>query len=385
MTTLTAAPPLTCTIHAPAAHVYKSFTDSDWIHDWLCDDASVRAAVGGHLLLQWFPPRHAMGVYTALEPNQHVAFTLRYSDTDEEIHVDVTLTDSNGVTEVTINGVLSEEWEAALSRLQEVLETGADPRITHRVLIGIYPGNFDADVAKKLNVPVSEGALVNDVIPGLGAAKAGLQSQDVVVEIDGKPINNDNPVYERVRHKKPGDTVEVGYYRNGEKQFATMPLSGYPLPDFPADYMGLADQMQAHYADLDREMTALFEGVSEAEAAQKPAPQEWSAYEVIAHLILNERWVQHWLGGLMQGPEVSGYTANTPARIAGIVNVHKTDVLDEMRRSWAETVAILRNVPEEFFARKANLWWATFELTQLLPHARQHFVQIRSAIEAAKR
>lgn len=389
MTTLTAAPTLTRTIHAPASQVYSAFTNQDWLHDWLCDEAHVRGAVGGHILLFWYPARHAVGQYTALEPDKHVALTLRYADSVDDIDIEITIDADGDVTEITLTGtfdaVLQEQWDNALNNLQSVLETGADLRITERVLIGIYPGNFDAEVAKKLNVPVTEGNLVNDVLPGLGAHKAGLQANDVVVEIDGKSVNADNPIYTLVRPKKPGDTVEVGYYRSGEKQTVTMPLSGYPLPEFPADYAGLADQIEEVYAALDQEMTALFEGVSEAEAAQRPEPNEWSANEVLAHLILNERWLQSWLGGLMQAPEISGYTANTPARIAGVVNTYKNGLQDEMRRSWAETIAILRAVPEEFRARKGNLWWATFELHQSPVHTRQHYTQIRNAIEAARK
>ncbi|KOF09738.1 2-alkenal reductase [Planococcus glaciei] len=70
-----------------------------------------------------------------------------------------------------------------------------------------------------LNLPadVKEGIVVNSVVDGSAAAKAGMQQFDVIVEMDGEPVGD---IIELRKHlyneKKIGDTLAVKAYRNGE-------------------------------------------------------------------------------------------------------------------------------------------------------------------------
>lgn len=400
MVTLVEAPTkvlsFTRTLKAPISQVYNAFTERDWYTYWFCDDAHVRKAVGGHILWTWNTGYHAVGTFIELAENQKVAFTWRGAGETADSLVEIMLEEVGDVVVVNMQHhvadenaevkVVQNEWETRLNNLVSFLETGADLRITERVIIGIYPDAFDAEAAKRLGIPVTEGARVANVIPDLGAAKAGIQSDDVIVELNGKAVNNQSPLNVLVQGKKPGDEVNVTFYRGSERHTVTLKLSGYPLPDFPANFAGLADSVEKQYAALDAELKVLFESVTEEEANKKPAPEEWNAKEVLSHLILTEHWLHHWLGGLMQGPEITGFTANTAARIAGVVNTYKTltALLAELRRSWSETVAILRAVPAEFHDRKSNLWWATFEVSGFDAHTHQHFNQIRQAITAAR-
>lgn len=70
-----------------------------------------------------------------------------------------------------------------------------------------------------LNLPadIKEGVVVNSVVNGSAAAKAGMQQFDVIVEMDGEPVGD---IIELRKHlyneKKIGDTLAVKAYRNGE-------------------------------------------------------------------------------------------------------------------------------------------------------------------------
>ncbi|MCB9453918.1 MAG: SRPBCC domain-containing protein [Anaerolineaceae bacterium] len=392
-TPLTRTLTFTRTIKAPAEQVYSAFTDRDWIRDWLCDDAHLRVQVGGHLLLIWNPDQHVTGVYTALEANERVAFTWKSPDDAAESLVEVVLEAQDNSTALTlthsgdsVTDAHEREWEKKLHILTAMLETGADIRITERVIIGIYPGAFDAEVAQRLGVPVEEGTRVTGLVPGLAAEQAGLQPDDVVVAMDGTAVTAQMPMNQIVADRKPGDTVEVAFYRGSEKQKVALALSGYPVPAVPETFAALGDHYQTAYGELDSEIKTIFAEVTEAQAGQSPAEGEWSANQVLAHLILSERWLQHWLGGLMQGPEVAGFTGNTPARIAGVTTTYPTSaaLLAELRRAHAETVALLRAVPAEYAARKNNLWWMAFEMHGFVFHTRQHIQQINEALAAAR-
>jgi serine protease Do len=60
------------------------------------------------------------------------------------------------------------------------------------------------------------GVIVGEVVPGGPAAKAGLQPQDVIVSVDGRPIKNGDELIAIVSNKHPGSTVSLGIIRAGK-------------------------------------------------------------------------------------------------------------------------------------------------------------------------
>jgi S1-C subfamily serine protease len=61
-----------------------------------------------------------------------------------------------------------------------------------------------------------QGVKFADVSAGSPAAKAGLQAGDVMVEFDGKAIQNLYDFTYALRAKKPGDEVKVKVMREGK-------------------------------------------------------------------------------------------------------------------------------------------------------------------------
>ncbi|WP_043931445.1 S1C family serine protease [Bacillus sp. EB01] len=66
---------------------------------------------------------------------------------------------------------------------------------------------------------VTEGVIIMEVSPGSPAAEAGLQKLDVIVEIEGKKIKT-VPDLRSFLYKdaKSGDTIDITFYRGGDKQ-----------------------------------------------------------------------------------------------------------------------------------------------------------------------
>src|SRR5881397_215610 len=61
------------------------------------------------------------------------------------------------------------------------------------------------------------------------ARKAGIQPGDVIVAVDGQPVDNTPQLQQRVAFKKPGETVEVTVLRQGgEKKTLTVRLARAP-------------------------------------------------------------------------------------------------------------------------------------------------------------
>ena len=68
------------------------------------------------------------------------------------------------------------------------------------------------------------GVLFSDVTPNSPAAKAGLKAGDLMVQFDGKKIDNLYDFTYALRAKKPGDVVTVVVKRNGQDVKATVTL-----------------------------------------------------------------------------------------------------------------------------------------------------------------
>lgn len=81
--------------------------------------------------------------------------------------------------------------------------------------------------ALKLPRDVTHGVAIRQVVPGSPAAQAGLKELDVIVEMDGKKIND---VIDLRKHlyqdKKIGDKMTVKFYRNGKLQETSLTLTG---------------------------------------------------------------------------------------------------------------------------------------------------------------
>ncbi len=108
-----------------------------------------------------------------------------------------------------------------------------------RPYIGIRYTQIDPQVAKERNLSVQQGALVvgpspqsgstgEAVVPGGPADKAGIKEGDVIVAIDGQPIDSEHPLDAVLSQFGPGATVRIDLLRGGQKQALSLTLGTRP-------------------------------------------------------------------------------------------------------------------------------------------------------------
>jgi putative serine protease PepD len=61
-------------------------------------------------------------------------------------------------------------------------------------------------------------------LPGSPAEKAGLRGGDIVIALNGKPINAPEELIVSVRSKNVGDVVTITYKRNGVERTVSVTL-----------------------------------------------------------------------------------------------------------------------------------------------------------------
>jgi len=388
-------------IQAPPADVFIYFTNSTALRDWLCDVATADPRPGGRLYMWWTGDYYTSGEYVSLEKDKSVSFTWFGRGEPHATRVDVTLKKKKAGTLVKlthrkigksqkwvdIGREYEKEWAKGLENLASVLESGPDLRLTNRPMLGITVSDFNPGIAEKLGIPVVQGLRLGGVVEGLGAQKAGLQTDDVITGLDGHEITGGGTFAAFIENKNAGDLIEVTYYRCAEKKTTKMTLSGRPIPHIPASGVELSSQVEPVYRHYEAEIEALIKDAREEECAKKPSPTEWSANEVLAHLIHSELGWQNIVTEIMGGHESTSddWGGNIQAHIDGTVATFSTkeELFKELKNHDAETLSMYAHIPTEFVSHKGRWWKLAYQANQNSYHLQTHLEQIKAALQAA--
>jgi S1-C subfamily serine protease len=120
------------------------------------------------------------------------------------------------------------------------LETNGE---VEHAFLGIEGGTITPDLAKAINLPVDEGVIVQSVVKGGPADKAGIEGGntsatidgaevslggDIITEVNGKKVAGMDEVVEIVNGAEPGEELELTILRDGQTKTATVTLGDRP-------------------------------------------------------------------------------------------------------------------------------------------------------------
>jgi len=104
-----------------------------------------------------------------------------------------------------------------------------------RAYLGVRYMMVNDKIARENNLPNDYGALVvrgrslSDlaVIPGGPADKAGIVENDIVLEVDGVRVDEDNSLSRLIQKYSPGDTIRLKLWHKGEEKEVEVTLEEY--------------------------------------------------------------------------------------------------------------------------------------------------------------
>jgi S1-C subfamily serine protease len=100
--------------------------------------------------------------------------------------------------------------------VRDLIEYGA----VQRAIMGVSIKDIDAELAKEKDLPELGGVYVTDVNENSAAKDAGIESGDVIVQINDIKVNSPSELQEIVGRYRPGDKISVTVKRKGNlKQF----------------------------------------------------------------------------------------------------------------------------------------------------------------------
>ena len=102
-----------------------------------------------------------------------------------------------------------------------------DGRVTRGYLGISHGGDVDDTMARALGLDQTRGFVIGEVVPDEPADKAGLESGDVVLSINGNNITSWNAFRVEVANSSPGSEITLGIFRDGERMSIDVELGEF--------------------------------------------------------------------------------------------------------------------------------------------------------------
>ena len=108
--------------------------------------------------------------------------------------------------------------------MDQLIKTGA---VAHGWL-GVAIQEMTADLAKKFGMEDANGVLISNVMPNSPAEKADLKGGDVVLEVNGKKVQDVGALRNSIALMKPDSEVKLGILRDGKRQEVKVKIAKRP-------------------------------------------------------------------------------------------------------------------------------------------------------------
>jgi len=94
---------------------------------------------------------------------------------------------------------------------------------THRVARGSIGVTFNPQTPALARMyGVKQGVTISGVTPGQAAERAGLQAEDTITSVNGKPVKNGDDLVNIISAIKPGTKINLDYVRSGQQKQASV-------------------------------------------------------------------------------------------------------------------------------------------------------------------
>lgn len=131
-----------------------------------------------------------------------------------------------GVNVATTQGAQNIGFAIPINSVKKILNEYETTGTVSHPFLGIRYVLLTTDQAMLYQLP--PGAYIQDVVNGSPAAKAGLQTGEVITKIDNQPVNVDNKVSSIISSKKVGDGISMEVWSNGQTRTVSVTLGQAP-------------------------------------------------------------------------------------------------------------------------------------------------------------
>lgn len=153
-----------------------------------------------------------------------------------------------------------------INMVKEIYEQLKENGKVARGYLGVQIGDLDSGVGEFYGAANDKGAMVGQVMEDSPAEKAGIQTDDIVLELQGVAVTGATELMNRIAMQKPGTEVELTILRDGKRKTVTVTLDKRPDGVEPAseDESKAEDKLGLYVQTLTRELAQRldYEGLS---------------------------------------------------------------------------------------------------------------------------
>lgn len=135
-----------------------------------------------------------------------------------------------------------------INQAKEVMDDLISQGKVVRGWLGVTIQNVTTELKEAMGLEVDKGILVSSVLANGPAEKSGLESGDVIIELDGKEVEEINSLRNKIAGKDPGDVVKLKVIRDGKEKTVKVTLG--ELPEDIADWQRSRGKLSESPEDL---------------------------------------------------------------------------------------------------------------------------------------
>jgi len=133
-----------------------------------------------------------------------------------------------GVNAAIISGANTIGFAIPVNVVKQILPQLKQTGRVVRGFLGVQPQAITADMVDNLGLKSTKGALIADVVKDSPAEHSGIKPGDVVVGLNGKPVNDNSQLTRDVGVIPPGNTVKLDVVREGKPRTVEVKLAERP-------------------------------------------------------------------------------------------------------------------------------------------------------------
>ena len=138
------------------------------------------------------------------------------------------------------NGSVGIGFAVPVNTAKQIVPQLKEDGEVERAYMGVTTTTVTELEAEDLNLPVDAGALIQEVVDGGPADDAGLRGGrteigmgfrvggDLIVKVDGQEITQNSDVADAILDRKPGDVIEVEFFRGDDRRTVELELGKRP-------------------------------------------------------------------------------------------------------------------------------------------------------------